>query len=179
MTGNSLVYVQQVKVAGSLRTLGARFFAHKGAVLAETSDPKAARASLENLARIKGAKATDDGFSLALREGELRIGVRDTHVYLSDDAVALQALFKALPTSAGKQPHGAEFAVDPERVARALGQVPVVDVLAVPELAVLLGVSAEAGPLLLASQKMTGYADTDASGALRGQMVWSLKKPHE
>jgi hypothetical protein len=98
---------------------------------------------------------------------------------LSNDGPALEATFHALPATAAKQAHGVEFGLDPERVARALAQVPVVDVLSVPELAVLLGVSAEAGPLLLASEKLSGYADTDAAGALRGQVVWSLKKKKE
>lgn len=176
LTGNAVVYVQQVKVQGSLRTLGPRFFAHKGAFLAEASDPKAARAALENLSRIKGAKASDDGYTLQLRDGTLQLGVRDNHVYLADDAAALAALFKGLPAAESKQAHGAEYSIDPERVAKALAQVPVVDVLAVPELAALLAISAEAGPLLLASEKMTGYADTDASGTVRGQHLWTLKK---
>ncbi len=177
LTGNALVYVQQVKVQGSLRTLAPRFFAHKGAALAETSDPKAARAALENLSRIKGAKATEEGFSLQLREGTLQLGVRDSHVYLSDDAAALAAVFKGLSAGGGKQAHGAEFSVDPDKVAKALAQVPVVDVLAVPELAGLLAASAELGPLLLASEKMTGYADTDATSAVRGAHLWTLKPP--
>ena len=176
LTGNTLLYISHVKVQGTLRSLTARFFAHRGAVLAEASDPKAARAVFENLAKMRGAKATDEGCAIALREGELRLGVHDSHVYASTDAAALQGLFRALPATGGKQAHGAEFAVDPERVAKALGQVPVVDVLAVPELAALLAASAEVGPLLLASEKMTGYADSDANAAVRGQVVWTLRK---
>ncbi|MBS1150068.1 MAG: hypothetical protein H6Q89_1766, partial [Myxococcaceae bacterium] len=63
------------------------------------------------------------------------------------------------------------------RLARALAQVPLVDVLAVPELAGLLAASAEGGPLLLASEKLTGYADSESASVLRGQLVWTLKKP--
>jgi hypothetical protein len=51
-----------------------------------------------------------------------------------------------------------------------------VEVLAVPELAALLAISAEGGPLLLASEKLTGYADSETSGAVRGQLVWTLRK---
>lgn len=176
LSGNVLILIEQVKVQGSLRTYAARFFAHKAVVLAEASDPKAAGAALEGFGRVPGAKPTEDGFALQLREGEVRIGVRQGHVYLSNDGRVLEATFRALPATAGKQAHGVEFGVDPERVAKALAQVPVVDVLSVPELAVLLGASAEVGPLLLASEKLSGYADTDAAGALRGQVVWSLKK---
>jgi hypothetical protein len=176
LSGNALLFVEQVKIGGSLRSYAGRLFAHKGAVLAEAADPKAARLALENLARIKGAKVSDEGYGLQLHEGELRIGVRGNHLYLSDDPAALDSVFKALPASAGKQAHGAEYGADPERIAKGLAQVPVVDVLAVPELAALLAISAEGGPLLLASEKLTGYADSETSGAVRGQLVWTLRK---
>ena len=179
LTGNALVVVQQVKVKGTLRTFSGRFFAAQMAVLAEAADPKAAREALENLARVTGAKALEsgEGFSLLLREGEVKLGVRGAHVYLSNDGAVLEAALRAVPGAAGKQAHGVELGVDPERLARALSQVPLADVLAVPELAALLAASAEGGPLLLASEKLTGYADTDVAAAVRGQLVWTLKKP--
>ena len=79
-----------------------------------------------------------------------------------------------MPAAAGKQAHGAEYGLDPALVARGLGQVPLADVLAVPELAAALAISAEGGPLLLASEKGTGWADSEGN-ALRGQAVWTLK----
>lgn len=179
LSGNALLFVQQVKVKGTLRTFTGRFFAAQLAMLAEATDPKAAREAVEALSKLKGAKVLEngEGISLLLREGEVKVGVRGNHLYFTNDGATLEALFAALPATAGKQAHGAEFAVDPARLARALAQVPLVDVLAVPELAGLLAVSAEGGPLLLASEKLVGYADTDTASAVRGQMVWTLKKP--
>ncbi len=181
LSGNALLFVQQVKVKGTLRTFAGRFFAAQLTMLAEAADPKAARAALDSLGKLKGAKALEngEGYTLLLREGEVKVGVRDSHLYFSNDGAALEATFKALPAAPGKQAHGSEFGVDPERLARALAQVPLVDVLAVPELAGLLAASAEGGPLLLASEKLTGYADTDTASAVRGQLVWTLKKPAE
>ena len=179
LSGNALLVLQQVKVKGTLRTFGGRFFAAQLAMLAEASDPKAAREALEGLGKLKGAKALEsgEGYSLLMREGEVKVGVREGHLYFSNDAAVLEATFKGLPAGSSNQAHGAEFGVDPQRLARALAQVPLVDVLAVPELAGLLAVSAEGGPLLLASEKMAGYADTDAAAAVRGQLVWTLKQP--
>jgi hypothetical protein len=181
LSGSAWVWVQQVKVKGSLRTFAGRFFAAQSTMLAEATDPIAARAALENLGKLKGAKALEngEGYSLLLREGELKVGVRGSQLYFSNDGPVLEATFKALPAAPGKQAHGSEFGVDPERLARALAQVPLVDVLAVPELAGLLAASAEGGPLLIASEKLAGYADTDSTSAVRGQLVWTLKKPAE
>jgi hypothetical protein len=179
LSGNALMFVQQVKVKGTLRTFPGRFFAAQMTLLAEASDPKVAREALENFGKLKGAKALDsgEGYSLLLREGEVKVGVRGTQLYFSNDPAVLEATFKALPATAGTQAHGAELGVDPERLARALSQVPLVDVLSVPELAGLLAASAEGGPLLLSSERLVGYADTDMASALRGQLVWTLKKP--
>ncbi len=181
LSGNALVLVQQVKVKGTLRTFAGRFFAAQMTMLAEASDPKAAREALENLAQLKGARPLEDGegYSLQLREGEVSLGVRGNHFYFSNDRAVLEAAVKAVPPTAGKQPHGAEFAVDPQRLARAMSQVPLMDVLAVPELAGVLAASAEGGPLLLASESMVGYADTEVASLVRGQLVWTLKKPTE
>ncbi len=178
MTGNALVLVPQAKVKGSLRTFAGRFFSVQLALLGEASDPKAAREALESLQKVKGAKALEngEGYSLLLREGEVKIGVRGSHVYFGNDGAAIEAALTAVPAEPGKQAHGVEFGVDPSRVAKGLSQVPLVDVLAVPELVALVGLSAEGGPLLLASEKMRGYADTDANAAARGQLVWPLKK---
>jgi len=44
----------------------------------------------------------------------------------------------------------------------------VVDVISVPELAALLGDQRRGRAVLLASEKLTGYADTDAA-AVRGR----------
>ncbi len=176
LTGNALARVGQVKVKGTLRTFVGRFFAVQLALLAEASDPTAARAALKALEGLKGAKALEngEGVSVLLREGEVVVGVRGGHLYFTNDRATLDATFGAVPAAAGKQAHGAEYGLDPALVARGLAQVPLADVLAVPELAAALAVSAEGGPLLLASEKAAGYADSDGN-ALRGQAVWTLK----
>ncbi len=178
MTGNALVLVPQARVKGSLRTFAGRFFSVQLALLGEASDPKAAREAIDALQKVKGAKPLEngEGYSLLLREGEVKIGVRGSHLYFGNDGAAVEAALTAVPAGPGKQAHGVEWGIDPARVARGLTQVPLVDVLAVPELAALVGLSAEGGPLLLASEKMSGYADTDAAGSARGQLVWPLKK---
>lgn len=177
LSGAALLRVGQVKVKGSLRTYAGRFFAAQLTLLAEVSDPAAVREALKKLEALKGARPLDggEGISLLLREGELTVGLRGSQLYFSNDRATLDATLAQVPAEPGKQAHGAELGVDPALVARALAQVPLVDVLAVPELAAMLAVSAEGGPLLLASEKLSGWADSETATVLRGQLVWTLK----
>ena len=179
LSGNVLARIHQVKVKGTLRTFAGRFFSAQLTILAEATDPKAAGEALENLSRVKGAKALEsgEGYSLLLREGEVTVGVRGNQLYFSNEGTALEATLKSVPSVPGQQAHGAEYGVDPERLARALTQIPLIDVLAVPELAGLLAISAEGGPLLLATEKLVGTADTEPANVVRGELVWSLKSP--
>ena len=174
LTGAAVLVVSRVKVVGSLRTDPGRFFSVKGAAFAETHSPEAALKVLLELARLRGAKLLDsgDGVSLLLKEGEVRLGVRGRHVFASNDAATLESAYKALPTAPAAQGHGAEVNVDPRLLAQGLAQVPLMDAIQSTELAGMLAAGAELGPLLLATERITGWAD-----AQRAQLSWRLKAP--
>lgn len=174
--GNALAFVDRVQVRGSLRTQAGRFFAMRAALLADVKDADGARAALAPLAKLRVAKPLDggEGYALQLREGEVRIGVRQGFFYLSNDPAALEAALRASANGAGKQAHGAELQVDPRRLARALSQVSLLDAVASNELAGLVAVAGELGPLLLVSERIVGWLDPAGAQAARGQLTWVL-----
>ena len=95
-------------------------------------------------------------------------------VVSNDPEVRARAL-TALKTAAGKQVHGVEFEVDPKLVAKGLQQVPLLEAVQTPELAGLVAAGTELGPLLLASERVSGYLDS-ASGAVHtSRLVWQLE----
>ena len=163
LTGNAALLVGHVKVTTGLRSSAARFFAVRFALVAETSDPAAAKAVLEGLE----AKA------LTQREGTLDVAVVGSTVILSNDEPVKQKALAALGSAAGKQAHGVELAGTPARIASALNQVPLLEAVQAPELAGLVAAGTELGPLLLASEPFTGWLDS-AGGVARGQLVWKL-----
>jgi hypothetical protein len=179
LTGNAVLVVAKVKVQASLRTEAGRFFALRMAVLGESKDPAASRAVLAGLETLKGAKPLDsgEGFSLILREGEVRLGVRGTNVYMANDIGVVDAAIKAVPADAGKQAHGAEFNVDPKLLAQGLSQVPLLDAVQSGELAGILAAGAELGPLLLGTERVNGWADWMQGDSYKGQVSWTLKPP--
>ncbi len=166
LTGNLALVVHQVKVQGTLRTAEARFFAVKLALLAETTDPAAAQAAVDGL-----------GGALQLERGKLEAGVQGHVVWLANDAAAKDAALAAVPEKPGKQAHAGEVVVDPALLARALGQVPLLEAVQSPELAGLVAASAELGPLLLASEKVHGWLDPAGPLTQRAQLTWVLKAP--
>ncbi|MBL8952195.1 MAG: hypothetical protein JNK82_15540 [Myxococcaceae bacterium] len=174
LTGNSLLVVSKVKVVGSLRTDPGRFFSVRSAVFAETHSPDAAMKAILGLMTIRGAKLLEGsgGVSILLKEGELRIGVRGNHVFVSNDPVVLEAAYKVLPVAPAPQAHGAELNVDPKLLAQGLAQVPLMDAVQSTELAGMLAAGAELGPLLLSTERISGWAD-----ATRAQLSWKLKTP--
>ncbi len=176
LTGQGLLFVREVKVGSTLRTWAGRFFAPKFAALLESRDPAKTRALLSALAAVKGAKALDngEGYSVLVKEGEVKLGLRGTHLYFGNDGAAVEQALKA--AKAGQQAHGLEFTVDPTLVARGMQQVPLLDAVQTPELAAVLAASSEAGPLLVASESVTGWADPEGSG-YRAHSEWKLKAP--
>ena len=80
----------------------------------------------------------------------------------------------ALASASGKQTHGIEFVVDPKLVAKGLQQVPLLEAVQAPELAGLVAAGTELGPLLLASDRVSGYLDSAAGGVHTGRLVWQL-----
>ncbi len=162
LTGNLAFVAHAVKVTSGLRTAPARFFAVRFALLAETVDE----------AKVKAVLDAVDPKALESREGKLTAGLEGKVLWVSNDDRARAAALEALP-AAGKQAHGAELELRPRLVARALGQVPLFEAVQSPELSPLVAVSTELGPLLLASDVVTGWLDTQGKDA-HGQLTWTL-----
>jgi len=166
MTGNVLIFVHRVEVAkGGLGTAEARARALKLAILVETTDGAAARASLDALLEKQQASP---------KPGP-KLGVSGPLAYVYNDESALNAALAAVPSSVSKQTHALELVVDPALLARGLSQVSLLDAIQNPALAGLLAAGTELGPLLVASESLTGWADPTGSGAHRAQLTWSLK----
>ena len=164
LTGNTAVVVSHVSVTSGLRSPAARFFATRVAFLAETRDPDAARRLLDALDR-KG---------LSLREGRVDVTVEGSTIILSNDETVKARALAALASSAGQQAHAAELIATPPLVARGLSQVPLLEVVQAPELALVLTVSTELGGLFLASESFTGWVDPAGAGLHRAQATWVL-----
>ncbi|MBI3185492.1 MAG: hypothetical protein HYZ28_25420 [Myxococcales bacterium] len=174
LTGNVLLRVDSVRVRGSLKTAPARYFALRHAYLAELSSPDQVRELLGRLSEWKSARAEGDGYALAVRGGEVLIGVRGDHLYVGNDPGAVRAALEAAPEKASALPHGADFAIDPALVARGLAQVSLLDVMTSQELAGVFAAGAELGPLLAASERISGWLDP-AGAEHRFRAVWTLK----
>ncbi len=166
LTGNAALLVSHVRVSSGLRTATARFFAMRFALLAETTDGDA----------VKGLLATIDPRSLQLREGTLDVAVVGNVVVLSNDAEAKKKAVAALETASGKQAHAVEFTVTPPLLAKGLAQVPLLEAVQTPELAPLLAISTEVGPLFLASERATGWLGDAAGGGHTAQLTWPLDR---
>ncbi len=164
LTGNTALILSHVKVSAGLRTREARFFALKGALLAEVSDVPAVEAVLARIdpALLKSAQGT---LSLSVERGVLII---------ANDGDAKARAVSALASSTGKQAHGLEFDVDPRAVAAGLQKVPLLEAVQAQELAALVAASSELGPLLLASERVTGWVDSSGEGQHTGKLVWKL-----
>ena len=163
-TGNAAVLISHAKVTTGLRTREARFFALRSALVVEVSDPAALGALLARL-EPKG---------LSFREGTLSVTMEGAMLVVANDAEVKARAVAALATAAGKQNHGVEFEVDPKLVARGLQQVPLLEAVQAPELAGLVAAGTELGPLLLASERISGFLDSVAGGQHAARLVWQL-----
>ncbi len=163
-TGNAALIVSHARVTTGLRTREARFFALKSALLVEVNDPSAMAALLEKL----------DRKAVSFREGALSIALEGSVLVVSNDAEVRARAVAALVTAAGKQAHGVEFEIDPRLVAKGLSQVPLLEAVQAPELAGLVAVGTELGPLLLASERVFGFLDSATGGVHTGRIVWQL-----
>jgi hypothetical protein len=164
LTGHAVALAWEVRVTRGLRTRPARFFALRLALAAQTRDPAAAQALLAGI----------DPARLTRPEGRLTLAVVGDSVVLSNDDEARRRLEAALPSGAGTQAHGLEVVADPPRLADALAQVPLLEVVQTPELAGVLAVSAELGPLLLASRSAAFWLDAVGRTGHQGQLTWAL-----
>ncbi len=67
-----------------------------------------------------------------------------------------------------------DFTADPKKVARALSQVSLMDIMSNQQLAGLFAASAEVGPLLSNSERITGWLDSAPGGGHRFSLTWTL-----
>lgn len=174
LTGNVLLNVSNVKVRDSLRTPEGRFFAPRQALAAEVTDAAAVKAALAPLAKFPGAKAMDDGWALPVKGGTVFLRLQGKQLVVGNDDTVVQGLLAAVPAQGAKLPRPAEFTVDPKLVARGLSQVSMLDIMSDGQLAGLFALSAEVGPLLAASERMTGWLDSAPGGGHRFSLTWTL-----
>jgi hypothetical protein len=177
LTGNFVARVDSVKVEGSLKTAAARYSAVKHALLFELKDPAGLRKALDEVAAAtRGTKQVEGELSFPAGASTVRLGVNPRWLYLANDGAALEALSR-VELRKGKLTHGLEYAIDPQLVNRALGQVSLMDVLASEELAALFAAASEVGPLLRDTKAISGWVDSEKSGGHRSYLEWTLAGP--
>jgi hypothetical protein len=177
LTGDVLLRVDKAKVGETLRTQASRYFAVRHAWVVEVTESGEVAKGLAKLGEWKMVKKTLDGYAVSTRAGELLVGLVGTHLYVGNDAAAVKAALEGLDGKAGKLAHGAEFFVDPGLVAKGLSQIPLLDVMGSQDLAALFAVGTELGPLLSASERISGWVDPAPEGAHAFQATWVLKPP--
>ncbi len=170
LTGNVFAAVTGVKIKTGLRTFEMRYFASQFTFVAEVKDVEAARAAIAKI----------DLSALKFKEGAIEIGLRDRHLYFSNSVTSRDAVLPLIAAAAeGTQGHAVEFTVDTRASARGLAQVPLLEAMQSPEAAVLLGIGAEVGPLLNASQSISGFIDAAGPKRQKAQLTWVLAPPRE
>jgi len=174
LTGHLAVLVDSAQVKASLRTPEGRFFAPRQAVVAEVKDAAKMKAALAPLADFPKAKALEDGYALELKGGSIFVRQKGQHLVLGNDEAVVKGLLDALPETGAKLPHAVDFTLDPKKVARALSQVSLMDVMSNQQLASLLLASTELGPLLSNSERISGWLDSAPGGAHRFSVTWTL-----
>lgn len=174
LTGHLLVLVDRVQVKASLLTPEGRFFAPRQAVAAQVKDTAKVKQALAPLAQFPGAQALEDGYSLALKGGSLFVRLKGQQLVLGNDEAVMQNLLDSLSDKASRLPHAVDFTMDPRKVARSLSQVSLLDVMGNQQLAGLFAMSAELGPLLAHSERISGWLDSAPGGAHRFSLTWTL-----
>ncbi len=174
LTGHVLVLVDSVQVKASLRTPEGRFFAPRQVVAAEVKDAQKVQAALAPLADFPGAQALADGYALALRGGTVFVRQKGKQLVLGNDEAVVKGLLDSLSDKGAKLPHAVDFTADPKRMARALSQVSLMDVMANQQLAALFAMSAELGLLLSNSERISGWLDSAPGGAHHFSLTWTL-----
>lgn len=174
LTGHLAVLVDSAQVKASLRTPEGRFFAPRQAVVAEVKDTAKMKAALAPLADFPKARALEDGYALELKGGSIFVRQKGQHLVLGNDEAVLKGLMDALPETGAKLPHAVDFTLDPKKVARALSQVSLMDIMSNQQLASLFLASTELGPLLSNSERISGWLDSAPGGAHRFSATWTL-----
>jgi hypothetical protein len=163
LTGNVALFASQVKVTKGLLSTEARFFALKLAVLAETNNSAQAERVLKSL----------DASQLSSKSGTLKIKTEGNFISLSNDDKTLESALGAARDASGVQKHGFEFTIEAPLLAKALGQVPLLEAVQSAELAGVLAAGTETGPLLTATEKIEGRLDYVKDIHI-GHLDWSL-----
>lgn len=174
LTGHVLLHVSRVKVRDSLRTPEGRFFAPRQALAAQVTDGAAVKAALARLSAFPGAEALEDGWALPVKGGTVFLRLKGKQLVVGNDDGVVRSLLASLPERGARLPRPAEFTVDPKQVARGLSQVSLLDIMSDGQLAGLFALSTELGPLLSASERMTGWLDSAPGGAHRFSLTWTL-----
>jgi len=174
LTGNVALRVDAAQLTGPFKTPLARYFAFKHAYLAEVAKPEKVQRALDRAASWWGAKRTAEGIALSTDAGEVQIGLRGSQLYVANHATALQQVWQALAERPGRLEHGAELSVDAHQISLALSQISLFDALSSRELATLLALSSEIGPLLDASRPIKGWVDSASDGTQRFALTWTL-----
>lgn len=164
LTGNTALLLSHVRVSQGLRTREARFFALKGVMLAEVSDPAAVQPLISAL----------DQALLRFPQGALSVTLEGNILVVANDQDVRARAVNALSSASGKQLHGVEFDIDPRAVAKGLQQVPLLEAVQSPELAGFVAASSELGPLLLASSSVNGWLDSAPDSNHVAKLVWTL-----
>lgn len=175
LTGHLFVLVDNVQVKASLRTPEGRFFAPRQAVAAQVKDAAKLKEALAPLANFPGAQALADGYTLALKGGTVSVRQKGSHLVLGNDEAVVNTLLGTLSDkAAAKLPHAVDFTADPKKVARGLSQVSLIDIMTNQQLAGLFAASAEMGPLLANSERISGWLDSAPGGGHRFSTTWTL-----
>lgn len=165
LTGNTAALASHVRVTTGLRTKEARFFALRAAFIAEVLDAAAVQSELDKL----------DPKTLVTREGTLLVSMHGNFLVVANDVEVKTRAIAALANAAGKQAHGVEYVVDPRLVARGLQQVPLLEAVQSAELAGLVAAGSELGPLLLASERISGWVDSTGASQHTARLTWELE----
>ncbi|MDC0713456.1 hypothetical protein POL68_33640 [Stigmatella sp. ncwal1] len=174
LTGQVLMHVDSVKVKSSLRTPEGRFFAPRQALAAEVKDAAAVKSALAPLASFPGAQTLADGYALTLKGGTVFIRQKGPQLVLGNDETVVQGLLASLPAQGAKLPRAVDFTVDPKRVAAALSQVSLMDIVSDQQFAAIFAMSSELGPLLASSERITGWLDSAPGDTHRFSLTWTL-----
>ncbi|MDQ3262942.1 MAG: hypothetical protein M3Y59_04680 [Myxococcota bacterium] len=174
LSGDVALRVDRIQVVGTLRTAASRFFAVKQAGVARLGSLAAARKLLEGMKAWPHARATDRGYSLKLEGGEVELGISGNNLFFGNDAQAVTNLLQELPPAATAMAHGAVIDLDPKLVNKAFGQVSMLDLMSSRELAAVVAVGIELGPLFAHSKAVSLWADSAAGKKHRFQLQWTL-----
>jgi hypothetical protein len=174
LTGHLLMIVDSVQVKSSLRTPEGRFFAPRQAVAAQVKDAARLKEALAPLASFPGAKVLEDGYSIAIGNSSIFVRQKGQQLVLGNDEAVVKGLVDSLSNQSSRLPHAVDFTVDPKKVARGLSQVSLMDVMGNQVLTGLLLASAEIGPLLSNSQRISGWLDSPPTGGHRFSLSWTM-----